>query len=431
MKKIILNINLIISITFIVIQQSYSQQLVEGIAAIVGEEIVLKTEVEQYVQQYAIQNRINLLNNEDLLKNLQKQVLDQLVEQKMLLVKADEDTIIADDRDVDQRVEQNVRYMIQQVGSEDKLEEAFQKPIKKIKRDLRQETIDRIKIETLRRKKFQGVKITRREVEIFYNTYKDSLPPIKETVDISHILKQVKAGEASSKDAFEKVTMIRNMLLEGSDFAELAKQYSEDPGSAKRGGDLGFTKRGDFVKEYEQVAFTLELNQVSDIVRTQYGFHIIKLIEKRGESIRTSHVLIQVKPTSEDAKIVIADLEKIRKEIIEGARFDSLAMIHSEDENVAKDKGNLGRYAFNELSIHEFKNELRKLELGEISHPFKTDYGYHILMLNKHEKERNLGIENDWEQVYQVALNFKIEKENEKWIKSLKEEIPIEYKLEF
>ncbi len=406
-----------------------AQQFIDGIAAVVGNEIVLKSEVDQYVQSYVIQNKINIRNNPAMLKQLESDILDRLVEQKIMLTKADEDTIMADAREVDRRVEEQIRYLTEQIGSEDKLEEAFQSPMKQIRRDLRKEMSDRLKIEMLRRTKFANVKISRREVENFYKTYQDSLPQRQETVEISHILKQIKPGGDSQQSALAKINMIKQKLDDGQDFAQLATEYSEDPASAQRDGDLGFTKRGDFVQEFEEVAFALEPDQISDIVQTQFGYHIIKLIERRGEQIRTSHILIRLTPTEEDEKNTIAALEQIRDQIIGGAPFDSMAVANSDDENVAEDKGYLGVWEVEKLAIPAFKTIVKTIEVGEVSEPFKTEYGYHLLKLNAHVPPRSLNPEEDWEQIEQIALNFKMEKEYASWIQEIKQQIPIEYKL--
>jgi len=424
-------LNRLITALFLLTTFSLAQQIIEGVAAIVGQEIILKSEIEQFVQTYAIQNKINIRSDKDLLQQLQKQVLEKMVEQKILLAKADEDTIKADDRDVDKRVEEHISYLIQQVGSEGKLEEAFQSPMRKIRKDLRKETMERLKIEMLRRKKFQEVKVSRREIEKFYQTYQDSIPSLKETVNISHILKQIKAGEGSTQTALQKIREIKDKIDKGVDFAELAKEFSEDPATAKRGGDLGFTKRGDFVKEFEEVAFGLEIGQVSDIVQTQFGFHIIKLNERRGEQIRTSHILIQARPGAEDAQRVIKELNVLRLEILNGVNFDSLALLYSDDENVEKDKGDLGDWETDKLAIPAFKEVISNLKPGEISEPFKTDYGYHILKLNWRREPRQLTLTDDWDQIQQLALNHKIEMEYSKWMEKLKKEIPVEYRISF
>lgn len=409
----------------------FAQQLADGIAAIIGKEIVLISEVDQMVRSYAVQNKLNLSKDPDILKRIQSDVFDRLIEQKILLVKAVEDTITVDDKDVDQRVEQHIKYMINQVGSEEKLEEAFNNPIKKIRRDLRKETAERLKVDMLRRSKFVNVKVSRREVENFFAVYKDSLGEVKETVNISHILKQIKPSEDSKTEAMDKLTKIVEMINNGENFEELAKTYSQDPGSASRGGDLGFTNRGDFVKEFEEVAFALSEGEISGIVESQFGFHIIKLIEKRGEKIRTQHILMQVQPTTNDAKIAFNDLDDIRTKIIDGEDFEEMAKLNSDDENVYKDNGKLGVFEADDLKIPEFKAELSKLEVGEISQPFQTQYGFHIVKLNSRNKKRKITLENDWEQISEMALNLKIDKEYKKWISFLKQDIPIEIRAKY
>ena len=428
MIKIITLLCGLILIPFSVFAQQ--EQLIDGVAAVVGNEIVLVSDVEQYVQNYVIQNRLNIRNDPQMLKKLERDVLDKLIEQKIMLTKADEDTIKADDREIDRRVDEHINYLIQQVGSEEKLEEAFQMPIKKIRRNLRTDVADRIKIETLRRQKFSGVKVTRQEVESFFKDFQDSIPQMKETVDISHILKQVKAGKSSSEAALAKIKKIKAELDAGADFATLAGKYSEDPASAQHGGDLGFTKRGDFVREYEEAAFALDEGQISDIVQTQFGYHIIKLVERRGEQIRTSHILIRLTPSEEDEKAVIAELKQIRQEILDGAPFDSMALKYSDDENVKEDKGHLGVWEVDNLALPAFKKVVKDLQPGEISEPFKTEFGYHILKLNSRQDARNLSLDEDWEKIQQLALNHKIENEYMKWIDTIKKDIPIEYKID-
>jgi len=425
MKVTTLILSLIIIFTGIL----KAQQLVDGVAAIVGQELILNSEVEQFVQNYVLQNKINITTNPELYKSLKKEVIERLVEQKILLTKAEEDTITVTDRDVDRYLEEQVRNLITRAGSETALEAAFQAPMKKIRRDLRVETENRLKIETLRRKKFAEVKVSRREVEEFYTMYQDSLPVLKETVDISHILKQIKSGESSRESALEKIVAIKEKLDAGEDFAELAKKYSEDPATAARGGDLGFINRGDLVTEFESVAFNMEPGEISDIVETQFGFHIIKLTEKRGEKIQTSHILIQLKPTEADEMAVVKELNELRQRALNGENFETLALANSDDENVENDKGHLGTWEVDNLAIPQFKTIVTTMEVGEISEPFKTDYGYHIVRLNSHEKPRTLSLEKDWDKIQNLALNYKIDQEYKSWIAMLKDDIPIEYKI--
>lgn len=403
-----------------------AQQLIEGIVGVVGNEIILKTEIEQYVQNYIIQNRIDVRNNEKLIKDLMKETLERLIEQKILLTKAEEDTVTIADEILDDRVDQRINYLINQVGSESELEKIFGSNMKKIRKDTRKVLKEQLLVEQTRAMKFQGMKISRREVEEFYNQYQDSLPGKPETVEISHILKLVKPSEKSLSEAYKKASALLEQIKNGANFEKLAEQYSDDKASAKRGGDLGLISRGDFVTEFETAAFQLKDGEISDIVQTQFGFHIIQMIERRGEKIHTRHILVQVLPTPEDEQRVINELNELRARALNGEDFSELALEYSDDENVQKDRGFLGEFETDKLIIPQFKTIVRELQPGEISKPFKTEFGYHIVLLNKRSAERKISLENDWAKIEEVALNFKMEKEYKKWIRELKKRIPIE-----
>ena len=252
------------------------------------------------------------------------------------------------------------------------------------------------------------------------------MPNKQETVEISHILKLVKPSEEALSAAYSKAEAILKQLKNGADFEKLAEQYSDDKASAKRGGDLGLISRGDFVNEFETAAFQLKDGEISDIVQTQFGFHIIQMIERRGEKIHTRHILIQVLPTEQDELRVINELKEIRNRALAGEDFSELALQYSDDENVQKDHGYLGEFETDKLVIPEFQSVVKKLKPGEISEPFKTDFGYHIVLLNKRNEARKINLDDDWAKIQEVALNFKMEKEYKKWIEELKQKIPIE-----
>lgn len=406
----------------------FSQNLVDGIAAIVGKEIILRSEIEQHVQNYVLQNRIDIQSQPQLLVQLREQTMESLIESKLMLGIAQKDTIVVDPEMVDQRVEQRIQYLVNKVGSEDELEKTFKSSMKKIKKDTRKLLKEQLLVEKVRQQKFTQVKISKREVEDFYSIYKDSLPGIKETIDISHILKTVKPSESAQNIAFQKTSEIKKQIDNGISFEELAKKHSEDPASGLRGGDLGFTSRGDFVPEYETAAFSLGDGQVSDIVQSQFGYHIIQMIERRGEKIRTRHILTRVTPTDDDEKRTIEELVKLKEKAISGENFNDLAINNSEDTNVKDDNGFLGSFEFDNLVLPQFKEILKTLKEGEISEPFKTDFGYHIVKLDKRSDSRSISLEKDWQKIQEMANSFKIEKEYKKWINDLKIQIPIEIK---
>jgi peptidyl-prolyl cis-trans isomerase SurA len=405
-----------------------AQQLVDGIAAVVGNEIILRSEIEQSIQSYAVQNQINLQQNQVLLNQLREQTMQNMIEQKLLLAKAEDDTLKADETQLEQRVEQRMKYLVEQVGSESKLESIFEKPIKDIRKDAAKMIKEQMLVEQVRSQKFQGMKISRREVENFYANYADSLPQQEETVTISHILMNVKPSEAALQKARERMLDIRRKIQDGADFTEMARQYSEDPGSKATGGDLGFTVRGDFVPEYEAAAFALNEAEVSDIVLSQFGYHLIQMIERRGEKIHTRHILIQVQPAPEDDQATIDKLHDLAEQIRNGAAFGPLAKEFSDDPNAAADEGMIGTFETQKLMIPEFRDVLAALQPGQISEPFKTDFGYHIVRLEARQSQHRLDLKQDWKQIEQFALNYRMEMKYREWIQELRNKVPIDIK---
>ncbi|MCD6165964.1 peptidylprolyl isomerase [bacterium] len=407
---------------------AWSQQLLDGIAAIVGDEIILESEVAQYAATLALQMKLDVQNEPQKFNELQKNSLQNLIVQKILLTKAREDTIVVEDSQVEQVLEQQINQWIQQIGSERKVEEYFGSSMNKIKRRVRKEIREHLMVEKLQQQKLQEVKITRQEVEQFYQTNRDSLPELKESVEISHILLQVTPGAESKQQAREKIAGILERLRSGEDFAELARQYSEDPGSAAKGGELGFIQRGDFVKDFEEKAFALQPGQISDIVETQFGFHIIQMLERRGEKINVRHILIRTRPTKADEERTLKLLLAIRDSCLAGADFAEMAKRYSNDETTADKGGYLGWFEVEKLQLPEFKSVVKELKIGEISQPFRTRFGYHIVKLLNRREGGKLSLQRDWEQIEQWALMDKRSRLMQKWVEELKKNLYIEIK---
>jgi peptidyl-prolyl cis-trans isomerase SurA len=407
-----------------------AQQTIDGIAAVVGNEIILVSDLNTLIAQYSFQNKVNVYQDPELLQQLQEQMLRRMIDEKLLLIKADEDTITADEDRVEQILDQQINTFIQQVGSQEKLEEYYGMPLPKIKKEMRQQIANRLIIDQLRQRRFANIKVSRREVENFYEQYQDSLPKMDETVDISHVLLQVTPSDESYQEAYNKILRIQQMLEEGQDFTTLAPRHSEDPSVASNKGDLGWVSRGDLVKEFEEVAFALKEGEISDIVQTQFGFHLIQLVERQGEKIHVRHILIQLQPIKEDEQRVISRLQEIRQRILSGnAAFEDMALQNSGDPNVANDKGHLGLFAVNAFQIKGFEEAVKKMSVGEISEPFRTEFGYHILKLNDRQTSRTLTLDNDWQQIEQITREFKGSQQFEKWLAELREEIPVDVKI--
>jgi peptidyl-prolyl cis-trans isomerase SurA len=407
----------------------YGQELLDRIVAIVDDEIVLESEVTQMAWMMAAQLGIDPARDPAKFNEFRKQVAQNIVTKELLVIQADKDTIKADEGQIEAYLNQQMQMAVQQAGGEEKLEQIFGMTMSRIRRNYRDDIEKELRANAVQEQKMANVTVNRREVKEFYKMMKDSLGRINDTVDISHILVETKPGEKARMEAMEKAIQIRKELLDGADFAELAKK-SDDPGSAQRGGDLGFMSRDDFVKEYAEAAFNLQPGEISDIVESQFGFHVIKLEEKRGEKIHTRHILVNITPTHEDEIEAAEKIKDIHQKLEDGADFAEMVEEYSDDESTKNDRGHLGVYEVEQLRsmAKEFIFALEGVKEGEISDPVKTQYGFHILKLNSREQAREIDFDKDYDRIEALALNNKKQKELEEWIDRIKRQVYIEYK---
>lgn len=402
------------------------QEILDAVVAVVGDKIILKSEVMQKAQQLAAQQNITLTS--DALDKVKDQILDELISQKILLIKAKEDTITVEDSQVDAELDSRLQSFIEQAGSLENLERTFNAPLREIKKRFRSELKDYMIVQKVQQTKFMDVTIYPQEVEEFFNTMKDSLPEKPEMVKIRHILIGIKAGGEAYQKAMRKMRDIKARLDQGESFEDLAKTYSEDTGTAAEGGDLGFIERGDIFEEFENAAFRLKDGEISPIIRTDVGLHIIKCIENRGEKVHVAHIFVKIQETAEDETAALNLITDLRNQILAGAPFDSLAVLYSEDETTAASGGDVGWTSIQNMQIPLFAKVVDTLKVGEVSMPFKTQFGYHLVLKEDEQKERPFSLKEDYEQLKNAALTQKKNKILQAWIEDLKQDIHIEIK---
>jgi peptidyl-prolyl cis-trans isomerase SurA len=407
---------------------SLQAQIIDKIAAVVDNEIILKSEVDFRAAMEAAQR--NLDPNDP---KLRETILNQLIEEKLLYAQADLDSITVKDEQVTETLDNQIRYMTQQYGSQERIEQIYGMPIEKIKRNLRDDTRKSLMAQMVQQKKFGDLQVSRKEVEEFFDQYKDSLGVVQEKYDISHIFQNPKTGERIKKKAHDLAVMILDSLKKGADFGELAKKYSDDPGSAAQGGDLGFAKRGVFLPEFEATAFALAPGQISGIIETQFGYHIIQLLERRGESVHARHILIKPKADDQADLKAIEFLSDLRDSITKGVNtFEYYAKKYSDDKESAKFGGELGIFEASQLE-KSVLDQIYKMKEGEIGYPKRMDvdkynYGYHLLRLNKRVPEHKANLDQDYNEVKRLAEYYKKQKLYAQWMKELKDKIYWEIK---
>ena len=272
------------------------------------------------------------------------------------------------------------------------------------------------------------MKISRREVEDFYGTMKDSLPERKALVKLRHILFPIGPGQAAKNEAQTKIRAVQEKLRASEDFEALAKAYSEDPGTASNGGNLGWIEKGTLYPSFEAVAYQLHTGEISEPVETPVGYHLIQLLAKEGERVRLRHILIRMQTGTSDASAASAKAVQIRDSLLAGADFNAMAKRYSEDASTKEAGGELGWLPLEELQIEAFKTAVDTLKTSEISWPFKTQFGFHFVQLEGRKTGGKLTLEDDWEEIRNMAMNWKQQHILNAWIEELKKKMYIDIK---
>ena len=381
---------------------------VDGLLAVVGNNIILHTDVFQQSQMIAIQRGLDISQNPYVFERIYKETLSNMIDQYVLLTAAEKDTTIEITADeVDAALEQQLTEIISRAGSEGALEKALGQPIRQIKKDYWVEIKNMILIDRFRYSLFSGVDVTRKEVQSFYSHYKDSLPPVPAKIKFSLIELPFIPGEESKLSEFNLIVHLKERLEKGASFENLAKEYSQDPGSSGVGGDLGYMKRGTLVSEYEEVAFSLNINEISAPVLSPFGYHLIQLLDKKGERIHTRHILRFLKPSDEDKEAVLGKIRKFYSETQhDPGLFDSLV------QEIRLDLNNRsGIYPEVDVSTIplDLLSSIKETPSNTLSYPFESQNESVCLayVFEKRDPAKPT-LENSWETIKDFAKNEKM-----------------------
>lgn len=426
--------NYSIKILFVLIATVFTQQLVaqnniiDEIVWVVGDEAILKSEVEEYRKEL-------LMQNQRIEGDPYCFIPEQLAINKLFLDQAKLDSIEVAESNVNRMLEYYINEYIASTGSVEKLEEYYGKKLSGIREDLRQQLRERQLIEQVQQKHFGQVNLTPSEIRKYYNSLpQDSLPFIPTTMEVQIITVQPETPLSEIDVVKTRLREFTNEINSGAkSFSTLALLHSEDP-SAVKGGELGFMNRSGFVPEFANVAFALtDPSKVSNIVETEYGFHIIQLIERRGDMANFRHILLKPKVPQVSLDTAIARLDSIRTGIIDKKiSFDEAAMFLSADKDTRNNKGimvnntpqsvNAGtpRFALNELN-QDIARIVGDMKIGTISEPFimVNDKGRKVAAIvkvtNKNEGHR-ANINNDYQIIKSMAENNRRQKMIDEWL---------------
>ncbi len=418
-----INMKRIFCIVFLFINHLLLAQVtVEDIVSVVGDNIILKSDLEQQILQYQAQG----LEVDSLMRI---QVLEDLLFQKLMLHKAELDSIEVTENDVLNEIDSRLNTFISQLGSEDQLEEYFDKKIYEIKEEMYEPIENSLIIQRVRFEITSSVDVTPKEVKnYFLNFDPDSLPMVNKTVEVAHILKHPPASASAIKETENKLEKLKERVLKGESFATLAILYSEDPGSSRNGGLYNAIKRGMFVKEFEAVMFSLEAGEISDVFETEYGYHIVMMEEHRGDEVDIRHILMSPKISAIDLNNAKDILISVRDSILdEKLTFEDASIRYSDDEMTKFNGGKLINMntGTSKFELHELENAIKlaveQLEVNEISEPsyVKLDDGkeaFRLFKLLSKAEAHKVNFKDDYKMIRDMALEQKKDEAISEWI---------------
>lgn len=390
---------------------------IDGLLAVVGNNTILHSDVFQQSQMAAMQQGVDVSQSPYAFEKIYNETLSGMINQYVLLAAAEKDTTIEiTASEVNLALEQQLAEIIGRVGSEKALEEALGKPIRQIKKDYWVEIKNMILIDRFRFNLFSDINITRKEIQSFYFQNKDSLPFVPAKIKFSLIELPFVPSEASRRSELNLISQLKERIKRGaSSFEEEAKKYSQDPGSASAGGDLGYMKRGTLVSEYEEVAFSLDINEISEPILSPFGYHIIQLLDKKGESIHTRHILRFLKPSDKDKKNTFKRVEQIYMETQhDPGLFDSLAQ-----EIKYSLKNNSGVYPNTDINSIPFDvlSAIKEIPINTISSPFESqNQSVYIAYVFERTESVQPTLENSWEIISGFAKNEKMNNKLLVWL---------------
>lgn len=411
------------AIALLIGASTQAQGIIDKIVGIVGNEIIMMSDIEnQYIQMASQQMKVD--------GNTRCEILEDMMFQKLLYVQAQKDSLSVTPKEVETELDRRLSVFINQIGSEQKLEEYFGKTIKSIKDDLRSTIEEQMLAQKVQQKIIGDTKVTPSEVKNFFEKLPaDSIPTIEAYYELSEIVIKPEVSKEDKEKVVAELNKIRERILNGESFSTMAVLYSEDPGSAMKGGELGFVSKTDLVPEFSQVAFNLTSPlDVSQVVETEYGFHIIQMIEKKGNMMNFRHILMKPKVSME----ALEAADKKANEVYSILQSDTISFIdavkkYSNGDSKGSDGKVMNPYYGDARMTSDFldpytKSAVMPLKEGEYSKPFlssdnKGSRVIKIVRLDLDVKEHKANMKDDYLTLQRAALEDKNSRLIDEWVK--------------
>lgn len=415
-------------------------QTLDRIAAVVGDEIILTSEVDQMVKR-RVQRQQQSYSDD-----LWMQGLQELINQKILAEKARRDTTLTvSNQQVSNQLDRRVEQMAQRAGGEEQLEKVYGQSVLEIKQNFRSDFRSQLLARRLRQRRVQKIDVTPSEVRQWYDEVpQDSLPELPKTVRLSQIVRYPKATDKAKQQSKEVISTVRDSIVNGgASFEDMARQFSDDSGTASSGGRLGEVNLDQLVPEFSAVASRTPVGKVSQVFynESQQAYHIMRVNSKSGSTVDLNHIKIDVGPGGTNEERIKSFLNSVRDSVINhDVSFELMARRHSEESRSSE---NGGRVTDPETGTRDlvldalnpsWQKTLQNLEEGEISKPTKVellngDEAYHIVRLDRRTPAHRVNLEMDYDRVRQLALREKRNRKIEEWTDRLREEVYVDVRV--
>lgn len=396
--------------------------VLDEIAAVVGDKIILNSYIEEQRQQLIKQRYFSA-------KDMRCEILEDQLYTKLLVSQAEIDSVEVTSKDIDMELDHRLAYFIENLGSEQKVEDYFGKPIVELKEELRSNLKDQMVSQRMQSQITGDIKVTPTEVRRFYEALdKDSMPLIPTVYEFQQITRYPKVEEVEVLEVKTRLEEYRERVAKGESFATLAVLYSADLGTAKRGGELGYMGRGELVPEFANVAFKLAKGEVSRVVKTEYGYHIIQMIDRKGEKVNARHILLIPKIKDDEKERAVAFLDSVRTLISDGAvTFDDAVARFTDDKDSKNGGGFILNMYDNSIRFEQTQVDPRiasavagqpegyVTEPVELEDPSRKMY-YALIRVRKKIDTHVINLTDDYTVAQEMALNDKKEKYIGEWI---------------
>ena len=401
--------------------------VIDEVVWVVGDEAILKSDVENERLQSQYEGR--RFDGDPYCV-----IPEQLAIQKLFLHQAEIDSVVASEQDVLREVERQIAWLTDRIGSRERMEEYYNKTMTQIREMMRENVRNGQTVQMMQQKIVGDIKLTPSEVRNYFNKLpQDSIPSIPTQVEVQIITREPKVKKEEIERVKKTLRDYTEAIYKGESFGMYARLYSEDPGSARHGGEYGFMGRGELTPEFANVVFNLtDPKKISKVFKTEYGYHIAQLIEKRGDRVSYRHILMKPKVDQEDIEASIAKLDTLANDIRKGkVSFDEAATWVSQDKDTKNNHGLLAnpqtatsRFEMQELAgliSQDVAKVVETMEIGEVSKPFymitaKGKEVCAIVKLKNRIDAHKATITEDYQRLKSIVTSKRSEEKIQKWI---------------